>query len=175
MRLLTDRHLAMQASRPKGFKIVAMTNSVPPDDLSREVYGVLGIPVDAVDMATVLGRIQAAVAAGVPFLISTANLNFLVTSRSDKEFRQSLLFSDLCTADGMPIVWIARLLGVPVKGRIAGSDIFEAIKSAKNKVRLKVFLFGGAEGAAAAACSKLNAEAGGMTCAGSYCPGFETP
>ena len=164
----------MQASRPQGFKIVAMTNSVTPDDLSREVYGVLGIPVDAVDMAAVLGRIQAAVAAGVPFLISTANLNFLVTSKSDEEFRESLLRSDLCTADGMPIVWIARLLGVPVKGRIAGSDIFEAIKSAKNKLRLKVFLFGGAEGAAAAACSKLNAEAGGMTCSGSYYPGFGT-
>ena len=164
----------MQASRSKGFKIVAMTNSVPSDDLSREVYGVLGIPIDAVDMAIVLQKIDAAAAAAMPFLISTANLNFLVTSRSDEEFRESLLRSDLCTADGMPIVWMARLLGVPVKGRIAGSDIFEAIKSAKNKLRLKVFLFGGAEGAAAAACSKLNAEAGGMTCSGSYSPGFGT-
>jgi N-acetylglucosaminyldiphosphoundecaprenol N-acetyl-beta-D-mannosaminyltransferase len=37
-----------------------------------------------------------------------------------------------------------------------------------------VFLFGGAEDVAAAACSKLNAEPGGMTCAGSFYPGFCT-
>ena len=83
------------------------------------------------------------------------------------------LLSDLCTADGMPIVWLARLLGVPIRERIAGSDIFEALKSRKARPdQLSVFLFGGAEGVAAAACTKLNAESGGMTCAGSFYPGF---
>jgi N-acetylglucosaminyldiphosphoundecaprenol N-acetyl-beta-D-mannosaminyltransferase len=164
----------MHATMPKGLKIVAMTNSVPPDDLTREVYGVLGIPVDAIDMATALRRIDTAAAGTAPFLISTANLNFLVTSRSDKQFRESLLLSDLCTADGMPIVWIARLLGVPIHARIAGSDIFEALKSARKSLPLKIFLFGGNEGAAAAACSKLNAEPSGLTCVGSYDPGFGT-
>ena len=168
------QRLAMQANSPRDSNINNVTNSVRPDDLTREVYGVLGIPVDAIDMATVLRRIQTAAAGSAPFLISTANLNFLVTSRSDDEFRESLLLSDLCTADGMPIVWIARLLGVPIHARIAGADIFEALKSAQNSRRLKVFLFGGGEGAAAAACSKLNAESGAMTCAGSFYPGFCT-
>ena len=152
-----------------------MTNSNLPDDLHREVYGVLGIPVDATDMATVLRRIETAAFRSVPFLISTANLNFLATSRSDAEFRESLLLSDLCTADGMPIIWIARLLGIPIKERIAGADIFEALKSVQISTRrLKVFLFGGGEGAAAAACSNLNAEPGGMMCVGSFYPGFCT-
>ena len=125
-------------------------------------------------MATALRRIETAAAGSAPFLISTANLNFLVTSRFDEEFRESLLLSDLCTADGMPIVWIARLLGIPIHARVAGSDIFEALKSAKKSLPLKIFLFGGNEGAAAAACSKLNAESGGLTCVGSYDPGFCT-
>jgi N-acetylglucosaminyldiphosphoundecaprenol N-acetyl-beta-D-mannosaminyltransferase len=111
----------------------------------------------------------------VPFFLSTPNLNFLVTSRTDPEFRESLLVSDLCPADGMPIVWLARLLGVPLKERIAGSDIFEALKSARPGTgRLSVFLFGGEEGVGAAACQKLNADAGGMTCVGYYDPGFGT-
>jgi N-acetylglucosaminyldiphosphoundecaprenol N-acetyl-beta-D-mannosaminyltransferase len=156
------------------FNINTMANSVRPDDLAREVYGVLGIPVDVVDMATALRRIDTAAAGTAPFLISTANLNFLVTSRSDEEFRESLLLSDLCTADGMPIVWIARLLGIPIIKRIAGSDIFEALKSAKKSTPLKIFMFGGNEGAAAAACKTLNAESSGLTCAGSYYPGFGT-
>ena len=152
-----------------------MTNSVHPDDLTREVYGVLGIPVDAIDMVTALRRVETAVANSVPFFISPLNLNCLVISRSDAEFRESLLLSNLCTADGMPVVWIARILGVPIKERIAGSDIFETLRSAQNLPhRLKVFLFGGEDGAAAAVCRKLDAQPGGMTCVGSYYPGFCT-
>ena len=158
----------------RGVKIIAMTSTVSSNDLSREVYGVLGVPVDAVDMATVLQKVDTAAATEVPFLISTVNLNFLVISRSDEEFRESLLRSNLCTADGMPIVWIARLMGIPITRRIAGSDIFDALKSAQRSPPLKVFLFGGSEGAAATACKTLNAEPCGMTCMGSYYPGFGT-
>ena len=143
------------------------------DDLSREVYGIAGLPVDAVNMATALDRIDAAADSGAPFLISTANVNFLITSRTDEQFRESVLLSDLCTADGMPIVWIARLFGIPINTRIAGSDLFEALKSEQRPPRrLKIFLFGGALGAAPAACEKLNSEPGGLFCAGWYDPGY---
>ena len=142
-------------------------------DFSREVYGVLGIPIDAIDMPSVLNRIENAAVNAKPLFISTANLNFLVTSQSDPEFRESLLLSDLCTADGMPVVWIARLLGLPIKERIAGSDIFDRLRARKAKSRpLNVFLFGGAAGVASAACRKINSEPGGMTCVGFYEPGF---
>ena len=136
-----------------------MTTPTRADDLQRNAYGVMGIPIDVVDMTTALRRIETAAASGQPFLMSTVNLNFLVTSRSDAEFRESLLLSDLCTADGMPVVWIARLLGIPISERVAGSDIFDALKSSKNTTRpLKVFLFGGARGAAAAACENSTRE-----------------
>ena len=98
------------------------------DELERNVYCVLGLPIDALDMPTILRHIEAAAASHTPFLISTPNLNFLVQSRSDAEFRETVLDSDLCPADGMPIVWIARLIGVPIKQRVSGSDIFDALK-----------------------------------------------
>jgi N-acetylglucosaminyldiphosphoundecaprenol N-acetyl-beta-D-mannosaminyltransferase len=163
----------MQATSRNELNIDTTANVTRPDDLTREVYGLLGIPIDVVDIATALRRIDIAATSSMPFLISTVNVNFLATSRSDAEFRESLLLSDLCTADGMPIVWIARLLGIPIKERVAGSDIFDALKSAQGSARrLKVFLFGGPEGAAAAVCSSLNSAHGGVTCAGSYYPGF---
>src|SRR5208282_5209042 len=92
-------------------------NSAPaiPDDLSREVYCILGMPIDAIEMPAVLHSIDAAAANGAPFLISTPNLNWLVNSQQDAEFRESVLLSDLCPTDGMPIVWIARLMGLPIK------------------------------------------------------------
>src|SRR5271170_3598049 len=121
------------------------------DDLSREVYCILGIPIDAIEMPAVLSRIDAAAANAAPFLISTPNLNFLVNSQTDPEFRKSLLLSDLCPPDGMPIVWIARLMGIPIKRRIAGSDMFEALKSRRRpEGPLKIFLFGATEQVAAA-------------------------
>ena len=145
------------------------------NDISRDVYGLLGIPIDPVDMPAVLHRIENAAALKIPFLISTANLNFLIASQFDREFRKSLLSSDLCTADGMPIIWLAHLLDIPIKQRIAGSDIFEALKATEWSDRpLKVFLFGGAEGVAASACKKLNDERCGLICVGAFYPGFGT-
>jgi N-acetylglucosaminyldiphosphoundecaprenol N-acetyl-beta-D-mannosaminyltransferase len=142
------------------------------DDLAREVYCVLGIPIDAIDMATLISAVENAAVHKTPFLISTVNLNYLVTSQRDPEFHQSLLCSNLCPADGMPIIWIARLLRIPIKRRVAGSDLFATINATKRARRMKVFLFGGTETDAAAATSAINQSLGGWCCVGHFCPGF---
>jgi N-acetylglucosaminyldiphosphoundecaprenol N-acetyl-beta-D-mannosaminyltransferase len=143
-----------------------------PDDLAREVYCICGIPVDAIGMRSCLRRIEAAADGGVPFLVSTPNLNFLLNSSLDREFRESLLESDLCPPDGMPVVWLARLFGIPIRKRVAGSDIFNALKVRKRKQPLKLFLFGGVDGVAAAASRALNAQHCGFKCVGTLSPGF---
>src|SRR5215510_2360095 len=147
--------------------------SAPASELSREVYCLQGIPVDAIDMTEVVRRIETAAATRSPFLISTPNVNFLIGSRYDEHFRESLLRSDLCPADGMPLVWIAKLTGVPIRKRVAGSDIFEVMKAAYDPARrLKLYLFGGGEGAATAAAKALDAKACGWSCVGRMNPGF---
>jgi N-acetylglucosaminyldiphosphoundecaprenol N-acetyl-beta-D-mannosaminyltransferase len=146
---------------------------MPPDsdDLSRDVYGVLGIPIDAVDLSTVVQRIRQAAVRDAPFLLSTPNLNFLVSSQNDPEFRESLLRSDLCPVDGVPIVWISRLLGIPIRERVAGSDIFDELKAQKD-ASARVFLFGGPEGVAETASRVLNANSSGVVCVGTLYPGY---
>jgi N-acetylglucosaminyldiphosphoundecaprenol N-acetyl-beta-D-mannosaminyltransferase len=141
------------------------------DDLARDVYGVLGIPIDAVDLPAVVQRVGQAVVRDAPFLMSTPNLNFLVSSQKDPEFRESLLRSDLCPVDGVPIVWISRLLGIPIRERVAGSDIFDGLKAQKD-APAKVFLFGGPEGVAETASRVLNANASGIVCVGALYPGY---
>jgi N-acetylglucosaminyldiphosphoundecaprenol N-acetyl-beta-D-mannosaminyltransferase len=141
-----------------------------PDALSREVCCILGVPIDLVTMPAVVRRLETAAFCGKPFMFSTPNLNFLVISQSDSEFRETLLLSDLCPPDGAPILWIARLLGVPIRHRIAGSDIFDALKSISTP--LKLFFFGGAEGVATAAASALNDGPGRLRCVGTFNPGF---
>jgi N-acetylglucosaminyldiphosphoundecaprenol N-acetyl-beta-D-mannosaminyltransferase len=153
--------------------VTPFTSLTLPDDLSREVYCVLGVPVDAIGMHEVLRRIETAAARKVPFLISAPNLNSLVISRSDRNFRDSLILSDLCTADGVPIIWIAWLAGIPIRSRIAGSEIFDALKAEYSKAHpLKIFLFGGPEGVAEVAYQALNSQSSGVLCVGSFYPGF---
>jgi N-acetylglucosaminyldiphosphoundecaprenol N-acetyl-beta-D-mannosaminyltransferase len=93
-------------------------------------------------------------------------------SRFNKVFRESLLMSDLCPVDGMPLVWMARLMGLPLRGRLSGSDIFDALRSRCAPGRpLKVFMFGGAEGVADKVREKLSQQSG-LTCVGTLNPGF---
>ncbi len=141
------------------------------DDLSRDVYGVLGIPIDAVDLSAAVERIGVAMRQEEPFLISTPNLNFLVMSQSDSEFRESLLKSDLCPVDGVPIVWISRLLGIRIQMRVAGSDVFDHLKFELDS-SVKVFLFGGPEGVAETCSAVLNSQSSGVSCVGALYPGF---
>jgi N-acetylglucosaminyldiphosphoundecaprenol N-acetyl-beta-D-mannosaminyltransferase len=144
-----------------------------PDDLSREVYCILGVPIDVIGMQAAIRRIEAAARRKTRFLISAPNLNSFVISQSDRVFRETLLLSDLCTTDGMPIVWIARVAGIPIKSRIAGSDMFDALKAGINPAHpLKVFLFGGPRGAAELAARTLNDQPVGAKCVGWFYPGF---
>ena len=73
----------------------------------------------------------------------------------------------------MPIVWLGRLLGIPIRNRVAGADILNALKFVGRSERnLKLFLFGGADGIAAAAARAFNASSNGCRCVGWLSPGF---
>lgn len=140
-------------------------------EAKRDLYGLLGLPIDAVDFRSLIRAMDTAVAKREPFLISTPNVNFLIKSHQNVAFRDSMLLSDLCLADGMPLIWIAKLLRVPIHERVAGSDLFGRLKSRTDK-RLRVFLFGGTGDLAERVGEKLNAEKCGLECVGVLNPGF---
>ena len=162
----------MAASQRFNALPAAKVSAVPSNDLQRDVYCILGMPIDAVTMTDVVKRIDEAVATRNALRISTPNLNFLSNSLFDVEFRESLLDSDLCPADGMPVVWIARLFGAPIKQRVSGSDIFETLKLNDPGLPLKVFFFGGEDSVAEEAARTLNAKPSGLRCVGALNPGF---
>lgn len=134
------------------------------------MHCLLGLPIDAIDLAGAERRIRAAAAARMPCFMSTPNVNFVVHSRSDDAFRNAVLHSDLSVADGMPLVWLARLIGIPLPERVAGASLFEALRGGEG--RLKVYFFGGPDGAAEAAGRRLASDAKGLVCVGYDSPGF---
>ena len=122
-------------------------------------------------MAGAVRRIRQAVREHWPCFLSTPNLNFLIGCLTDVRFRDSVINSDLSIADGMPLVWIARFLGIPIGERVAGSGLFEALRNDTSE-HLSVYFFGGADGVAETACHRLNAESSGLMCAGYESPGY---
>ena len=143
------------------------------DDFDRDVYCIVGLPFDAIDLAQTMNRLHDAKSNKVSCFLTTPNLNFLALAQDDQDFRNSVLGSDIVIADGAPIVWIAKLLGIPIRHRVAGSTLFEAIGGETHRA-MKVYFFGGQEGAGTEASRRINEKSTGLTCVGHYSPGFGT-
>ncbi len=121
-----------------------------------------GMPFDIATLEQVRSRIFAAVDDRQQLIFATPNVNFLSRASSDHRFREDLLRVGLSLADGMPIVWMGRLLGAPIAERIAGSDLLESLIIEPGPRPVRVFFFGGVRGAADAAMQAVNeAGAGG--------------
>lgn len=140
--------------------------------LERSSWCVLGLPFDAVNMQQAVDQVIDAIDNQQACFLSTPNLNFAIACQHDADFYQSVVDSDLSIADGMPLIWMAKLLGLPIKERVAGSSLFEQLSSTPRQDKINVFFFGGEQGVAEQALEKLNASSAGMLGCGFYDPGF---
>jgi N-acetylglucosaminyldiphosphoundecaprenol N-acetyl-beta-D-mannosaminyltransferase len=141
------------------------------DDFDRDVYCIGGLPFDAINLSNTMNRLRDAKHEKKSCFLTTPNLNFLALSQQDADFRNSVLYSDIVIADGAPIVWIAKLLGIPISERVAGSTLFEALGKEWRR-KLTVYFFGGPTGVAAEASKHINQNSTGLNCVGYYSPGF---
>lgn len=74
--------------------------------------------------------------------VCVANVHMLMEAHWDSGFRQVLQQADLVTPDGMPLVWMLRLLGSRRPERVAGMDLFRALCSKAQEHGVGVFLLG---------------------------------
>jgi N-acetylglucosaminyldiphosphoundecaprenol N-acetyl-beta-D-mannosaminyltransferase len=141
---------------------------------SRKLAVLLGIPVDNLDMNETLDLIDNFVVSGRKdhrgHQVATANVDFLVKAQYDSELRAILRRADLITADGMPLVWGSRLLGVPSKGRVAGSDLVPILAGRAAKKGYSIFLLGAAPEVARKAAAILIANNPGLNIVGVVSP-----
>jgi N-acetylglucosaminyldiphosphoundecaprenol N-acetyl-beta-D-mannosaminyltransferase len=145
--------------------------SAPIPDFNRDVHCLLGLPFDVLTLRQAVTRVRDAARDRKRCFFSTPNLNFLIAALTSAEFRNSVLNSDISLADGMSIVWLGKMLGIPLTERVAGSDVFDVLR-ADGAPRIKVYFFGGPNGVAEQAARAIEADAPGMECVGHYSPGF---
>ena len=118
------------------------------------------LEVDSVTFEQALERIANLVERGDGGAVFTPNVDHVVKAASDVEFRLAYSRASLCLADGMPILWAARLLGSPLPAKVSGSDLVLPLARLAGERRWRVYLIGGAPGVAAEAGVKLARELG---------------
>ena len=98
--------------------------------------------------------------------IATANVDFLVNALDVPELRDILQQADVCLPDGMPVVWGASLVGMPIQERVAGADLVPRLVEASAVDRManpRVRLVVGSGRPRAPGCSpELYPNAGGL-------------
>lgn len=140
-----------------------------------ERVDICNVIIDNVTIKDVLIRIDAVINAGISVYFVTPNVDHIVKLQKDRLFAEVYKGADLVLADGMPLLWISRLLNTPLKQKISGSDLFPLVCGFAEEKGHSVFLLGGRPGAALAACAKLQRNYPDLKITGSYCPpyGFE--
>ncbi len=135
---------------------------------SRPFVRILGVRVDNVDQAEAVGRIMALAQGGVAHQVATLNPEFVMLGQRDAAFRAVLEGADLALPDGVGLVWAARILGTPLRGRATGVQTTLGLATAAAARGLSFFLLGGAPGVAEAAAAQLVTHAPGLRVVGTY-------
>jgi N-acetylglucosaminyldiphosphoundecaprenol N-acetyl-beta-D-mannosaminyltransferase len=105
----------------------------------------MGCQIDNLSMEDTLGRIEGFIHSGKPHQHVVVNVDKLVKASRDPGLRKIINDCALINVDGMPVVWASRLLGKPLKERVAGVDLFEALMRRAGEKGWRVFLLGARE------------------------------
>jgi exopolysaccharide biosynthesis WecB/TagA/CpsF family protein len=171
-------HLAIENRLQESEKKKSNMSTLP-QMLERDCVNFLGIPVDNLSLQQAVDRIvsMARIRDGRARLVSTLKVDFLVKSLGfafsrprHPELLEVLRSSEMVTADGFTIVWLSKILGKPLQGRVTGADLVSALAARAPEERISLYLLGGIEGSTATAAKVLAAANPGLTIAGTAVP-----
>jgi N-acetylglucosaminyldiphosphoundecaprenol N-acetyl-beta-D-mannosaminyltransferase len=132
----------------------------------------MGVKLAALSEAQVVEQAASGLEEGRGGWICPVNLDVLHQLVGSAELRQLVGSADLLIADGMPLLWAARLQDTPLPERVAGSSLVVSLSGELARRGRSVYLLGGNEGTAASAGRWLQGVHGDLTVAGSCCPPF---
>jgi N-acetylglucosaminyldiphosphoundecaprenol N-acetyl-beta-D-mannosaminyltransferase len=135
-----------------------------------ETLVLLGTPVHNVSGEQVLAWIASRVRARQPGYIVTSNLDFMLKAWLDPEFHRIHGDAGLVIPDGMPMVWISRLFGPPLKERVPGSDLVPLLAQLARDQGFSVYALGAGPGVARRAMALLEQRFPGLRVAGCESP-----
>ncbi len=106
---------------------------------------ILGIRVDLIDLEGTLNKIDEYIREGITRQIVVVNVAKVVKAHKDRYLREIIETADLCGADGVPLVWVSRLRGKAIPGRVNGTDLMERLVERAAYKGYRIFFFGAEE------------------------------
>lgn len=110
--------------------------------LKLHTVNVLGIDVFSVRMAQLLNICEEHIDSKKTLLLGVVNVAKLVNYRKNVELQRSLMEADIVLADGLPIIWLSRMLGDPLPERVTGIDIMYELLKEADKKHYRVYFLG---------------------------------
>lgn len=132
----------------------------------RNTVDILGVRIDKLTFNEALDIAENLVHSEGVSAIFTPNPEIIMCAKQDNELRKILNGADLCTADGIGVVYGAKILNDPVPERVAGFDLTCALLDRLAKTKDGVFLFGAKPGVADIAKANLEKKYPGINIAG---------
>ncbi len=103
---------------------------------------IIGVPVTALSFQDQISAMMTWAKERSSRVVCVANVHMLMESRGDNSFWSTLDKADLVTPDGMPLVWMIRLLGFGSQDRVAGMDIFVSVCQRAAAEGVSIYLLG---------------------------------
>lgn len=132
----------------------------------RETIDILGVKIDRITAAYALKKAEQMVRKPGLSMIFTPNPEIVMAAYEDRGFREILNSADMCTPDGIGVVYAAKMLGTPVPERVPGFDLTCGLLESVRKTGEGVFLFGAKPGVAELAADNLRDKYPGLIISG---------
>lgn len=130
------------------------------------------IRLDALTQGQVVDAVRKAWATGDGGSIIPVNVDVARAATRDAALAQLIARGSLVIADGMPLVWAARIQGDALPERIAGASLIFPLTAAAAADGKSVYLLGGADGIPETAAEALAGRFAGLRIAGTQSPPF---
>jgi len=135
---------------------------------------ILGVRVGAVNMETVLATIQEWIARREPHYVCVSGVHGVMESHRDPGLQKIHNEAGLVTPDGMPLVWLSRLMGFSHVRRVYGPDLMLALSERSAVHGYRQFYYGGADGVAEKLAARMQSRFPGLAVAGIFTPPFRS-
>ena len=97
--------------------------------------------------------------------VCVANTHMLVEAHHQNSFREVLQKADIVTPDGMPLVWMLKLMGAKDQNRVAGLDLMNALYQQASEENISIYFLGSMDSILQKMRHRLQAEFPNLTIA----------
>ncbi len=127
---------------------------------------VMSVKYDNVTMGEALDLAMEHISEGSKCRVVTPNSEIGLAARGDDRLRELINRSELVLPDGIGVIYAARILGTPLKGKVAGVEFAAGLAQRLSQTGKTLYILGGKPGVAMRAADNLQKTYPGLTVAG---------